>query len=376
MLLNPRPKGGDSKAKQHFKEYSMSAAGLSQQRGFAGITALATYLPKNRENNIELMGEAKAKKLGILERPIAEEDETAGDMAYKAAENLFAAYPAIDRQKIRFVLLCIEFPDYILPNTACHLAARLHLPQNCGAVDYNLGCSGYVYGLAMAKGIIEAGISPNVLLLTSNKTSDYTNKQDLNVRPLFGDGATATLLESCDVESELIHSFVLGTDGENYGHLYIPAGGGRGLAVKTPVKTEKDSEGNVRSNYDISMDGNGIFVFTMHTVPKLVDDVLAKANLQRQDLDYCVFHQPSGFMMRVLRKKCRLTDVPAYSGIEHIGNTVSNTIPFGLQSVFADKCPRELKNVMLAGFGVGLSWGGCIANFSCFSDPGDVVIFQ
>ena len=336
------------------------------RRFFAGITALATYLPEKRESTVELVGEDTAKKLGITERPIGEKSETAGDMAYKAAENLFAKYPALKREDIHFVLLCIESPDYLVPNTSCHIAARLNLPKECGAVDYNLGCSGYVYGLSLAKGIIETDLSPNVLLLTCNKSSDYINEKDMNMRPLFGDAATATLLERSESSRELIHSFVFGSDGAGHKMLYQPVGGNRNMPRDYPLEIETDPNGNVRSNYDLHMDGNGIFIFTMRTVPKLVDDVLNQAKLTRDELDYCVFHQPNGFMMQQLQKKCRLTDVPFYNDIEHIGNTVANSVPIGLESVFQKHKPQELNKVMLAGFGIGLSWAGCIADFSCF----------
>ena len=336
---------------------------------FAGITALATYLPEKRESNIDLIGEVKTKKLGIIERTVAEKGETPGDMAYKAAERLFAAYPNVAKSDIRFVLLCIEHPDHTIPNTACHLAARLGLSMDCGAVDYHLGCSGYIYGLAMAKGLIETGASPNVLLLTCAKPSDYTNKRDLSIRPIMSDGAAATLIESCAADGELLHSFVFGTDGENYRQYYIPAGGARNMPQETPLEFTTDDYGNTRSNYDISMDGRGIFYFAMHFVPQMVEDILAKANLTRRDLDYCVFHQPNGYLLKELQKKCRVTDVPFYQGIEHIGNTGSNTVPIGLLDVLKENRPEDLQKVMLTGFGVGLSMGGCIADLSRFQTP-------
>ena len=336
------------------------------EKNFAGITALATYLPKNRESNIEMVGETTAKKMGILDRPIADKDETAGDMAYKAAENLFAAFADVSREDIRFVLLCIESPDYLVPNTACHIAERLKLPKNCGAVDYNLGCSGYVYGLALAKGLIETGLSPNVLLLTCNKSSDYTHEKDLSMRPLFGDGATATLVEATASVEELLSAFVFGTDGAGFQKLWLPVGGNRNMPRETERVFETDVNGAVRSNYELHMDGNGIFLFTMRTVPKLVEEILGKSDLKREDVDYYVFHQPNGFMVRELQKKCRLVGMPYYCNIEHIGNTVANSVPFGLEYVFNERRPREMTKVMLAGFGIGLSWSGCMANFTHF----------
>lgn len=328
---------------------------------YAAIRAVSTYLPEKVECNDS--NDHLSKKLGIQERHIAAENEAASDLAVHAAEKLFSSH-AVEKKDIDFLLLCLQHPDYQAPTTACQVQARLGIPHMAGALDYNLGCSGYVYGLSLAKGLIESGLARNVLLMTSSIYTKYINAKDATIRPLFGDGATATLLSAVDAEAPLLHSFVFGTDGSGYDKLIIPAGGSRHQPCSTPEVFKTDEHGNTRSNYEIYMDGAAITFFSMRTVPQLVTDVLAKANLERQDLDGCIFHQANHYMLEKLRQRCGLRDVPFYNQIEHIGNTVSGTIPFALDDVIQQGKVRDDHSVLLAGFGVGLSWAGCIADLS------------
>lgn len=328
----------------------------------ACIKAIATYLPPAVGSND---GEEPKfiKKLGIRSRHLAGPQESAGDLAFEAAENLFRRY-GIKREETDFILLCVQHPDYQMPTTACELQSRLGIPNSCGALDYSLGCSGYSYGLAMAKGLMETGMAEKVLLLTSSVYLKYINKEDHACYPLFGDGATATYLTMEEGEEPFLHSFVFGTDGSRYDKIIIPVGGSRHMPRETPEVFETDERGNTHSNYEVAMDGTAITYFTLREVPPLVDAVLEKAGLTREELDYCVFHQANKFMLEYVRKKCRLMEVPFHNHIEDIGNTVSGTIPFGLEEILREHDPGELRRVLLAGFGVGLSWAGCVADLS------------
>ena len=329
---------------------------------YACIKAIATYLPAQVASND---GEDPrfVEKLGIHERHFAEKEESAGDLAFEAAENLFRQYD-VQREDIDFILLCVQHPDYQMPTTACELQSRLGIPNSCGALDYSLGCSGYSYGLAMAKGLMETGMAENVLLLTSSVYLKYINKEDHACYPLFGDGATATYLTMEEGEAPMLHSFAFGTDGSRYDKIIIPAGGSRNMPRETPEAFGTDEAGNRRSNYEVFMDGTAIAYFTLREVPPMVEQILGKAGLSREDLDYCVFHQANKFMLGYVRKKCKLQKVPFHNDIEKIGNTVSGTIPFGLEAILEEHDPKDLKRVLLAGFGVGLSWSGCIADLS------------
>ena len=330
---------------------------------FACIKAISTYLPEKIESNENLGDERFISKLGIKERHIAADDESSGDLAVKAAENLFNEYK-IDRNDINFILLCTQHPDHLGPTTACHVQSRLEIPQTAGALDFSLGCSGYVYGLALAKSLIETQMASNVLLLTSSVYTKYVNFNDKAIRPLFGDGATATLISAVESERPFIDDFIFGTDGSRFESLYIPVGGSRLPPRSNPEVMETDENGNQHSNYEIHMDGSAITYFTFRTVPKLVEDVLNKANLQREDINYYIFHQANKFVMELVRKKCHIENLNFYNDIEDIGNTVSGTIPFGIKKVLNKTEQFKLKKVMLAGFGVGLSWAACIADLS------------
>ena len=330
---------------------------------FAYIKAIATYLPDKIESNENLGDERFIGKLGIKERHIASENESAGDLAFNAAQNLFTQHN-ISPESIDFVLLCTQHPDYQMPTTACHLQHRLNIPQTAGALDYSLGCSGYVYGLSLAKGLIESGLASNILFLTSSIYNKYININDKAIRPLFGDGATATLISNKEADKPFLDAFIFGTDGSKFDSLYIPVGGSRKPPRENPEVLEIDEHGNQHTNYEVHMDGPAITYFTFRTVPKLVDDVLTKANLQRGDINYYIFHQANKFMMNHVQKKCGLDGLNFYNDIEDIGNTVSGTLPFGIMKVLQSTSPSKLQKVMLAGFGVGLSWSACIVDLS------------
>ena len=327
---------------------------------FAKIKAIASYLPAQIEDNAEIVDKRFIKKIGVKSRHIVT-DESAGDLALKAAEKLFAEYN-IDRQETDFILLCTQHPDYQMPHTSAQIQDKLGLKKSVGTLDIALGCSGYVYGLAVAKGFIEAGLAKKILFLTSSVYTKYINVKDTSTRPLFGDGATATWLEGSDTES--LKAFVFGSDGSRYDKLIIPVGGSKFTPRDNPEVFSTDDQKNYRSNYEVFMDGMAITYFTLREVPKLVDDVLTLANLTRADLDYCIFHQANKFMMTYLRDKAGLNDVPFHNDITETGNIVSGSVPLAIEQVIKSYGAANLKRVMLAGFGVGLSWAGCIADLS------------
>ena len=330
-------------------------------RRSACIRAIATYVPPTIEEN---KGDAAfIEKLGILTRHIVAKDAAASDLAVQASEALFRSY-GIDRKSIDFLLLCTQTPDYFVPSTACIVQDRIGLPKTCGALDYNLGCSGYIYGLALSKGLLETGLARRLLLVTTSVYSKYSAKEDGIVRPLFGDGATATLLECMPGKCAHLDAFVFGTDGAGYDKIIIPAGGSRAMPQHVPIEREEDGDGNRRTNYDIHMDGTGITLFSMRTVPGLIEETLSRGGLAREDLDYAVFHQANRYMLERLRIRCGLQGVPFYNDVKDIGNTVSGTLPFALDKIIEIADTKAFERVLLAGYGVGLSWGGCIADLS------------
>ena len=331
----------------------------------AFIKAISYYLPERVVTNEELVKEFPewsvdkvAQKVGVDSRHIAAEDETAGDMAEKAARKLFEEYQ-IDPKSIDFLMLCTQSPDYFLPSTACVLQDRLGIPTSAGAFDYNLGCSGCVYGIAMAKGLIAAGIANNVLLLTAETYNKYLHPSDKSNRSIFGDGAAACLI-STEGFAE-IGEFVLGTDGSGAENLIVRTGASR---QKKPTGIyEEDAEGHIRRDDYLYMNGGTIFNFTLDAVPMMMNQLMDRNGLHKESIDYYVFHQANKFMLSTIRKVCGLPKDKFYIDLANVGNTVSSTVLIGLKECVKNGQIHDRMNVMVCGFGVGLSWGGVILKF-------------
>ena len=330
----------------------------------AYIQGISVYLPERVLTNKELVAEFPewtvekvASKVGISSRHIAAPDETAGDMAVKAAEAMFAEY-GVDRSTIDFVLLCTQSPDYKLPTTACIVQDRLSLSTSCGALDFNLGCSGYVYGLSLAKGLIASGTAKNVLFLTSEVYTKQLHPQDKGNRTIFGDAATATLISTDGFAS--IGEFCLGTDGSGAENLILRTGGCKNPEAMPETVAEDGSP--VYPNH-IQMNGAEVFNFTLTMVPPLVAGTLENNALVNDQIDLFVFHQANKFMLNTLRKLCRVDPDRFYYAMEDVGNTVSNSIPIALKRAQADASIKQSSKVLIAGFGVGYSWGGCVLQY-------------
>lgn len=330
----------------------------------AFIGGIAYYLPEKILTNTQLVKEFPewsvekiAGKVGIAERHIAAEDETATDMAVRAAEQLFANY-ALDRSSIDFVLLCTQSGDYFLPSSACIAQARLGLSTHCGAFDFNLGCSGYEYGLVLAKGLIQSGAAHNVLLLTAETYTKYIHPKDKGNRTIFGDGATATWISTHGFAK--IGESVVGTNGEGADKLIVAAGGARHRLPYNDVHT--DENGTIVSPDNLYMDGGAIFDFTVDVVPAMVEEVLQKNGLKQEDIQLFVFHQANKYMINYLRKLLEIDKEKFYIFMESVGNTVSSTVPIALTE--AKKEGKLQGNILLAGFGVGLSWGATLLQIS------------
>lgn len=331
----------------------------------AYIKAISYYLPDRMLTNEELVREFNgwtvekvANKVGIDSRHIAAENETAGDMAEKAARKLFIEW-SISPEEVDFIILCTQSPDYFLPTTACILQHRLGIPTTSGAIDYNLGCSGFVYGLAISKGLIISGIVRNILLLTSETYTKYIHPKDRGNRAIFGDAAAATLISSDGFAS--IREFSLGTDGGGAENLIVKTGG-----MRYPNRLNNiaiDENGALHSSDNLYMNGSEIFSFTQENVPSLVYDTLSKNDLEKSDIDLFVFHQANKYLLNFLRKKMDINEKKFYYFMSEVGNTVSSTIPIALKEAIKDNNINFGHKVLIAGFGVGYSWGGVVLDF-------------
>lgn len=331
----------------------------------AYIKAISYYLPEKVLTNEDLVREFPewsvekvTSKVGVLSRHLAGNDETACDLAEKAARKMLNEY-AVNPDEIDFLLLCTQSPDYFLPSTACLLQKRLGLRTDIGAFDYNLGCSGCIYGLAVAKGLIMGGIAKNVLLITAETYTKYLHPSDKSNRSIFGDGAAACLISTEGMAK--IGNFELGTDGNGADNLIVKTGAARHR--QATGFSSIDEEGHVRYDDYLYMNGGAIFNFTLDVVPGLVDKVLQKNLLTKEDIDFFVFHQANKFMLNTIRKVCGIQKEIFYMNLESTGNTVSSSVFIALKDCIEKGPVPKGKNVMITGFGVGLSWGGTILSF-------------
>ena len=331
----------------------------------AFIKAIEYYLPETVLNNQQLAVEfsdwsaEKIKaKTGIDQRHIAKENECASDLGVVAARKLLES-GVVAAADVDYLILCTQSPDYFLPTTACLIQNRLGLPKNCGALDINLGCSGFVYGLGLAKGLIETGQARNVLLVTAETYSKHIHPGDKSVRTLFGDGAAATLVSACASAEETIGPFVYGTDGSGALNLIVPTGGMRkARVVDAPVRN--DESNNQRTENDLFMNGAEIFNFTLRIIPPLIKQLLEVSGLSQEQIDIWVFHQANQFMLDHIRKKIGVSEKQFVLSFADCGNTVSSTIPIALKNATLQGQMKPGHKVALVGFGVGYSWAGTI----------------
>ncbi len=334
------------------------------------ISAIEYFLPAKIVTTQDLAAEFPEwsvekidAKTGVRERHIAAADEAASDLAVAAARKLFDSGAAAP-QDIDFLLYCTQSPDYFLPTTACLIQDRLGIPTSAGAYDYNLGCSGYIYGLGQAEGLIATGQASKVLLITADTYSKFIHPRDRSVRTIFGDAATATLIQSVESETPRIGPFVYGTDGRGACNLIVPSGGMRRPRSEETGIEATDEQGNIRSGNNLFMNGGEIFNFTLQAVPDCMQRLLQKASLSLEQIDVFVFHQANKFMLDHLRKRLKLPPEKFVVAMSDCGNTVSSSIPVALhQAVRAGQlCPGDV--AMLVGFGVGYSWGATMVRWT------------
>ena len=327
------------------------------------IKAISYYLPEYDLNNAvieqdfpEWSIDKIAEKTGISSRFITAENETSGDMAVKAAEKLFIEHN-IDKSTIDYLILCTQSPDYFLPTTACIIQEKVGLGTIVGAFDMNLGCSGYIYGLGLAKGLIASGQAKNVLFITSETYSKFIHPKDKSNKTIFGDAAAASLISS-EGGFATIQNFEYGTDGRGAENLIVKNGGLRNYKKHSDGKM--DDYGNFLSDDNLYMNGQEIFLFTLSAVPKLIKNTLEKNAVDKDQIDLFIFHQANKFMLDNLKKKAKIDDDKFYLYLENCGNTVSSTIPIALYHAQKENRLISKNKVLLAGFGVGYSWGGTV----------------
>lgn len=325
------------------------------------INHISVYLPENILSNAELASEFNIteeqvfKNTHIYKRYISAPDEISSDMAVKAGNNLFAE-TGLNRSEIDFLIFCSEGFDYIAPATSCIIQNKLDLNTSIGCFDLPYGCSGYIYGLGIAYGLLKAGIAKKILFLTADIPSKGITKRDLELRSIFSDIATASFL-TLDAGSDSKTEFVYGTDGKGAMDLYVESS-----AYRKPLNKNYKLPDDL-INGQMIMNGTNIFLFAVKKVPGLIDDILNKNNLKKDDIDLYVLHQASYFMLEVIRKKTKIPKEKFFINIDDYGNSVSSTIPLALYDAQKKGILKKGMKVLLAGFGIGNSWGATIIDY-------------
>lgn len=329
------------------------------------IVGISCCLPDRVETNEELarlnpewdLGRI-AGKTGIAARHIAAEGETAADLGFRAASQLLER-GLVPVEQIDYLIVSTQTPDHVLPSNACLLQDRLKLGRHIGALDFNHGCSGYVAGLQLAKSLIVSGAARNVLFISADTYSKLVHPKDRTVRALFGDGAAATLIGAAEDGCGEIGEFVLGTDGSGAKSLIVPSGGFRSPRDAGTAVEEVDANACVRTREHLFMDGQAIFSFALNSVPRAINQLLERSALTPAQVDWYVYHQANKFMLENLATFSKIPAAKMVYHLETVGNTVSASIPLAIDSYVQSGRIQPGQTLVLAGFGVGLSWAVC-----------------
>lgn len=324
------------------------------------VSAIEYVFPKKQITNLDLQKEFRdydfdkfEKKVGIYSRFVVEDDETALDLAVAACLKIFER--GISKDEIDYILYCSQSPEYLLPTTACILQNKLGLRKNIGAFDFNLGCSGYTYGMSLAKALISSNQAKKILLVTAETYSKYIHPKDRTNKSIFGDAATASVISKTDEHN--FGDFLLGTDGEGYDKLIVKNGASRNkFELNSEIK--EYGTGNKYTDNHLYMNGPEVFNFTAGVIPNFTLKILEKNNIKKENIDQFIFHQANAFMLNFMRKRLKIPQDLFYIDLKVGGNTVSNSIPIALKNY--SQQIKKSENIVLVGFGVGLSWSGGI----------------
>lgn len=314
----------------------------------AKIEYVGYYVPDNCLSNEDIHKkfpewsiEKITEKVGIKNRYVTPAQQFSSDLACLAIENLFLEYP-IDKNEIDYLLLCTQNPDYLTPSTSCLVQNRVGLPTTIGALDLNVGCAGYPYGLSIAQSLITSGQAKKILLVTSTTMAKCTAPEDKGLISLFGDAATVTLLQYNTEYTDPF--FVFGTDGSGANDLLI----------------ENSGMHQSSNQIHLYMDGPKVFNFIVKSVPAAFNLLLERAKLSMDQIDHFVFHQANRFILEHLREILKIPKDRFLLDMENFGNTSSSSIPILLTRASASGRIKKNDRLLLMAFGGGYSWAGSI----------------
>jgi len=300
-------------------------------------------------------------RTGISTRRWARDGETAFDLGHAAAQKALEK-SNIPVGSIDALIFCTQSPDYIFPSNSSLLHGRLGLRTSVAAFDLNIGCSGFIYGLAIAKSMMNAFGYKVVLLVTAETYSRYSHPQDKSTRTLFGDGGAATLLISESGASDFI-GFELGSDGKKWDRLVIPAGGARTPRSESTSLPISDIQGNIRSADNGRMDGHAIYNLVGTDVAESIRTLMIRNQVTVADFDLFLFHQASKVVLDRIEECLGVPREKTFRNLKDLGNIGPASLPILMKD--AESAGKLVRGnlVLLASFGVGMSWGSCIVRW-------------
>lgn len=330
------------------------------------IRAISACVPKNRLDMLSLggdFGDSEVRRIisttGINSIRQVDNNTTASDLCFIAAKDILKKLN-LGPDEIDGLIFVSQTRDYILPQTSHILQSRLGFKEDTICFDLPVGCNGYIYGLFQAALLIQSSACDKVLVLSGDTTTKIINDNDRSVKMVFGDGGSATLIESGTKEM----SFIIYSDGEKYEDLIIRSGGSRIPHSERSDVLVTDNDGNSRKSSDLFMDGMSIFNFAIKRVPTVIQEILTYTGWRKEDVDLFALHQANKFMVDYLRKKINLPLDKIPIVVDGFGNTGPATIPIVLTETLCNRDNDYYKKVILCGFGVGLSWGALSCNLS------------
>ncbi|WP_207924543.1 3-oxoacyl-ACP synthase III family protein [Pedobacter changchengzhani] len=327
------------------------------------VKGISCCVPPKIEYNRDityLTAEEKEKFItvtGIEERRIAEDDVCASDLSLQASELLFEKLNW-DKDSVELLVFVSQSADYTLPVTAAILQDRMGLSKKCLAFDVPLGCSGYVYGISIITGMMKSFNIKRGILIAGDTGNKLISKTDKSTHPLFGDAASATAFENTDSNETIL--FDLGTDGSGFESIIIRDGGSRNKATEASLQYNEYKPGVLRNNCQLSLNGMDVFSFGISQAPKTVNNLIDSFQINKDEIDYFVFHQANMMINKKITKKLKIPIEKVPYSLKEFGNTSSATIPLTIVKELKHQIEVENKKLLLCGFGVGLSWGTVI----------------
>jgi len=327
------------------------------------ITSISAAVPNRIVKNADYdwITEEERKQVidvtGVEQRRFAPRGICTSDIAVELTQSFFKN-SKWQRDEVDLLVYVSQSRDYVLPNTACLIQNRLGLKKGCMAFDIPLGCSGYVYGLSVVCSLLEAGkgLLKKALLIAGDVSTYDLNYRDKSTYPLFGDAVSLTTIEYKQ-NAEGYITFNLQTDGGGFDALYIPDGGTRNNFNDDTFIDKEISPGIWRNKKNVVIDGGRVFQFTMIEVAKNIKELLTFTNKEIEKVDYFFLHQANKLMNTTIRKQLKQPDEKFPFSIAKFGNTSSASIPL---TIVTNQKPIANRQVVLSGFGVGLSWASAI----------------